>query len=49
MIFRAKRMKQKLFILQVYAIGSFIPEHPGGVLIRRAIGEDATEHLGIYV
>ena len=29
--------------LQVYAIGSFIPEHPGGFLIRRAIGEDATE------
>eukprot|EP00434_Breviolum_minutum_P003028 symbB.v1.2.002662.t1/scaffold138.1/size301272/3 len=28
---------------QVYAIGSFISEHPGGFLIRRAIGEDATE------
>eukprot|EP00435_Cladocopium_sp_Y103_P016151 s358_g4.t1 len=28
---------------QVYAIGPFIPQHPGGFLIRRAIGEDATE------
>lgn len=28
---------------QVFAIGSFIPQHPGGFLIRRAIGEDATE------
>ena len=34
------------FVAQVYAIGAFIPQHPGGFLIRRAIGEDATEHLG---
>ena len=27
----------------VCAIGEFIPRHPGGTLIRRAIGEDATE------
>lgn len=35
----------RLSIAQVFAIGSFIPQHPGGFLIRRAIGEDATEHL----
>eukprot|EP00438_Fugacium_kawagutii_P016933 Skav234513 [mRNA] locus=scaffold2162:138958:139704:- [translate_table: standard] len=34
---------------KVYAIGSFIPQHPGGLLIRRAIGEDATELLGAVV
>ncbi|CAK9118322.1 unnamed protein product [Durusdinium trenchii] len=28
---------------QVYAIGSFLHSHPGGLLIRRAIGEEATE------
>jgi len=27
----------------VYAIGEFIAQHPGGPLIRRAIGEDASE------
>jgi len=36
---------------RVYAIGEFIPRHPGGPLIRRAIGEDAsalfaTHHSG---
>jgi len=28
---------------RVYAIGEFVPQHPGGALIRRAIGEDASE------
>lgn len=28
---------------RVYAIGDFVAAHPGGPLIRRAIGEDATE------
>ncbi|CAJ1401746.1 unnamed protein product [Effrenium voratum] len=28
---------------QVYAIGDFLASHPGGALIRRAIGEDATD------
>lgn len=28
---------------RVYAIGEFVPKHPGGPLIQRAIGEDATE------
>eukprot|EP00931_Biecheleriopsis_adriatica_P030213 TRINITY_DN17828_c0_g1_i1.p1 TRINITY_DN17828_c0_g1~~TRINITY_DN17828_c0_g1_i1.p1 ORF type:complete len:498 (-),score=82.49 TRINITY_DN17828_c0_g1_i1:4-1497(-) len=28
---------------RVYAIGDFIAKHPGGTLIRRAVGEDATE------
>eukprot|EP00747_Dinoflagellata_sp_TGD_P117869 gnl/TRDRNA2_/TRDRNA2_172694_c0_seq1.p1 gnl/TRDRNA2_/TRDRNA2_172694_c0~~gnl/TRDRNA2_/TRDRNA2_172694_c0_seq1.p1 ORF type:complete len:480 (-),score=60.68 gnl/TRDRNA2_/TRDRNA2_172694_c0_seq1:213-1652(-) len=28
---------------RVYAIGDFIPRHPGGPLICRAIGEDSTE------
>ncbi|CAE8591571.1 unnamed protein product, partial [Polarella glacialis] len=28
---------------RVYAIGEFLPRHPGGQLIRRAVGEDATD------